>query len=149
MSGLESPQCVSCLPFLQCTHGETEAQKGKRTSLQFCMAREPVVGPGPGLVLSPSLLCNPGIPRGHSRDDVPPQPWPHLTWSWFASSFVALSGIILAKRGQPPGRRQLMSFRCVGQTASRQAEACADCRRLAGGAGVQRPPPLPFMATSP
>lgn len=74
-------------------------------------------------MLFPSLLWSPQVPRGHSRDYVSRLPWPHLTWSLFALSSVALSGIILSEWGQPSGSRQLTSFRCPGQTASRKADA--------------------------
>lgn len=73
-------------------------------------------------MLFPSLLCSPQVPRGHSRDYVSPSPvaTSHLV---FAPSSVALSGIILSEWGQPSGSKQLTSFRCPGQTASRKADA--------------------------
>lgn len=91
----------------------------------ICIAREPKAGLelGTSLVLFPSLLWSPQVPRGHSRDYVSYLPWPHLTWSLFAPSSVALSGIILSEWGQPSGSRQLTSFRCPGQTASWKADA--------------------------
>lgn len=115
--------------FLQNAHRETEAPRGKETPSHpaapapVCIAREPWLGSGPGPMLSPILLCSPGVPRGCSGDYAPPLLWPHLTWSLFAASSVALPGIILNKQGQPPGSRQLTRFRCPGRTTSRQADA--------------------------
>lgn len=44
--------------------------------------------------------------------------WPSLTWSSFAMSSAALSGVILGKGVYPLRTMQLMSFICSGQTQS-------------------------------
>lgn len=126
MSGREGLQSAPCLPLLQCTHGETKAQRGKETPTHppalVCIATW--LGwswPRPLAFSQPPLLL--GVPRGGFGRLFPPLLWPHLTWSLFAPSSVALSGIILTKQGQPPRSRQLTSFRRPGQTASGQADA--------------------------
>lgn len=70
-------------------------------------------------VLSASSALQ-GSPEA-TPETVFPRLWPHLTWSSLAPSSAAVSGITLAKQGQPPGSRPLTSFRCPGQTASQQA----------------------------
>lgn len=119
-------------PLLLGTHGATEAQRGKAPPAHppspVCKASEPMAGLelGTGVVLFPSFLCSPQVPRGHSETIAPP-PAPasvatsHLVF--VCSIPCGSAGIFLSRRSQPPGSRPLTSFRCLGQTASQKADA--------------------------
>lgn len=114
----------------QCTHGETRPKEGKRPLPypSYSLHSQGAcgwAGVGLGPVLSPSLLCSLGVPRGCSRDYAFPSfvATPHLVFvcSILCSSVWDNS----LQAGSVPWEqsRQLMSFRCPDQTALRQADA--------------------------
>lgn len=113
---------------------------------------EPVDGLelGPGSVRSLSLLCSPGVPRGHSRDCVPPSvATPHLV---FVGSILCGCVWDNSRQAGSAPREQAANELQMSRPDCLAAGGCAEAWLMAAPRAAvvaQRTPPLPFVAYLP